>query len=110
MPCDLQQLLTYDMPRGTEELKLAGRVDLSELSAIKRERPTSETDFTFKIATASTYIKLNPGSREAFQQWQEGLMAAVAVPSPHEQRRSIMKREAATSEQGTPSSPPSRVF
>ena len=106
----MQQLLMYDMPRGTEELKLVGRVDLSELSAIKREGPTSETDFTFKIATASTYIKLNPGSREAFQQWQEGLMAAVAVPSPHEQRRSIMKREAATSEQGTPSSPPSRVF
>ena len=88
-------MLWYDQPNGSEELKLAGRLNLAELTAIKRDKPTSESDFTFRIVTSGGgTIKLNPGSRTAFQQWQEGLMAAVAVPSPQEQRRSMLRREA----------------
>ena len=103
-----QELLVYEMPRGTEELKLAGKMALSGLSAIKREKPNSESDFTFRIVTEEATIKINPGSRTAFQQWQEGLMAAVAVPSPQEQRRSIMRRESLRESPGG-SSPP-QVF
>lgn len=96
----------YEMPRGTEELKLAGRIDLSDLSAIKRDKPTSETDFTFRIVTREISIKLDPGTRQRFQAWQEGLMSAVSVPSPHEQRRSIMKRASESESMHSPPPPP----
>jgi len=92
-----QEMLWYEQPKGTTDLKLSGRLSLAELAAIKRDKPTSESDFTFRVSTSSgESIKLNPGSRAAFQQWQEGLMATLAVPSPHEQRRSMLRVESAT--------------
>lgn len=84
---------SYERPRGTEELKLSGKLDLTKLQAIKREKPTSPVDFTFRIVTAAQTIKISPGGKEAFTQWQEGLTMAVSVPSPVEQRAQILRRE-----------------
>ncbi len=65
-------------------------MDLTELSAIKREKPTSEADFSFRVVTPTHSIRLDPGSKAAFEQWQDGLTACVAVPSPLEQARSMI--------------------
>ena len=69
-------------------------ISAGELAAIKRDKPTSETDFTFRIVTRDTSLRLDPGSRNNYQMWQEGLMRAVAVPSPQEQQRSILRQTA----------------
>ena len=61
---------------------------------IQRVRPRSETDYTFKIVTRVGSIRLDPGSKINFEQWQEGLISAIAVPSPIDQQRSILQREA----------------
>jgi hypothetical protein len=88
-----QEMLWYESIKGSNELKLSGRLGLACLSAIKRERPTSSIDFTFRVVTEAGTVTISPGSRQAFQQWQEGLMSSVAVPSPQEQRWSMLKRE-----------------
>ena len=61
------------------------RLDLSSLSAIKLARPASEaqTDFTFCIITATGSLRLDPGSKAAFDLWQQGLTTAISAPSPH---------------------------
>ena len=98
------QLHVYEMPKGKEELRLAGKLSLEALHKIVRDRPNSDSDFTFRIVTRDGTIRLDPGSRERFQSWQEGLMAAVAVPSPAEQRRKI--ESAASGRIDSPPSPP----
>ena len=66
-------------PAGAaEELRYAGGLDLSELSAIKRERPDSATDYSFRVVSAGGAVRVDPGSKEAYELWQEGLMAAVS--------------------------------
>ena len=86
-------MVWYEGVKGSEDLKLSGRLNLADLAAIKRERPNSTTDYTFRVVTEGGTVTISPGSREAFQKWQEGLMASVAVPSPQEQRLSMLKRE-----------------
>lgn len=94
-----QEMIWYETVKGAPgRLKLCGRLSLIDLSAIKRDRPTSTTDFTFRVTTESGAVTISPGSLEAYQQWQEGLMASVAVPSPQEQRRSMLMRERSMSE------------
>lgn len=74
------ELRWYD--GGPEDLRLGGVLDLRDLTAIKRERPESADDFSFRVVTPSGSIRLDPASREAYQQWQEGLMMCVSAPSP----------------------------
>ena len=38
-----EELFWYEKPRGTDELKLAGRMELGKLAAIKREKPVTQT-------------------------------------------------------------------
>ena len=45
-------------------------------------KPLAETDYSFQIVTEGGSVRLNPGSRLAFEQWQEGLMAAPALAAP----------------------------
>ena len=59
------------------ELKLAGRADMTQLTALKRERPDSETDFSFRLVTKAASLRLDPGSLEAWLQWQENLLQAA---------------------------------
>ena len=60
------------------ELRYVRCLDLSSRTTIKRERPESDTDYTFRIATASAApLRLDPGSKEAFDKWQQGLSVAV---------------------------------
>lgn len=75
-------LTWYEESAGKAELRWSGRLDLADLSAIKREKPVSTTDFTFKVVTYTSSVRLDPGSKQAYDQWQEGLMAAVSAPSP----------------------------
>ena len=58
------------------------QLDLRDLNAIKRDKPLSVEDYTFRVSTPSGGVTLDPGSREAFQKWQEGLMMCVSAPSP----------------------------
>ena len=57
----------------------------NSLSFSKGEKPASEaqSDFTFRIVTAGATLRLDPGSKEAFDLWQQGLTAAISAPSPH---------------------------
>lgn len=75
-------LTWYEEVGRGEELKFSGRLELSDLSAIKREKPDSTADFTFRLVTHSSSVRLDPGSKQAYDQWQEGLMVAVSAPSP----------------------------
>lgn len=67
---------------GGDELKLQGTLDLRDLQAIKRDKPESADDFTFRVVTPGGSVRLDPATREAYQMWQEGLMMCVSAPSP----------------------------
>lgn len=64
----------------TEELRYAGGLELRDLTAIKREKPESEVDYSFRVVTQRSSVRIDPGSKAAFDQWQEGLMAAMSAP------------------------------
>ena len=96
-----QGLMWYEQLKGSEELLLSGSLPLAHLVSIKRDRPASNTDFTFRVETKTGSVRIDPGSRAAFQQWQEGLTAAVAVPSPQEQRQKIVHHERMSMSGGT---------
>lgn len=79
-------LAWYEEEKGKEDaLKLSGALDVKALSAIKREKPTSESDFTFRIVAKATdagkgsTLRVDPGSKVAFDQWNEALMAAMSI-------------------------------
>lgn len=71
----------YEGPEA--ELTLKGRCDLLKISAISRERPDSDKNYAFRIVTPTDTLKLDPGSQQAHDQWQEGLMMAIAASSLH---------------------------
>ena len=48
----------------------------------RRKKPTSESDFSFRISTPTASVRLDPGSRTAFEQWEEGLMMCISAASP----------------------------
>ena len=63
-------------------LAAAVQLDLADVSAIKRQKPESTDDFTFRVVAPGGTVRLQPTSLEAYQQWQEGLMMCVAHPTP----------------------------
>ena len=73
------ELLWYE--GGEAELKKAGTLDLLQISAITRDKPDSDKNFSFRVATPAVTVRLDPGSKEAFDQWQATLVrnAQVAV-------------------------------
>jgi len=79
MPPSLRR--RYEGPEA--ELTLKGRCDLLKISAISRERPDSDKNYAFRIVTPTDTLKLDPGSQQAHDQWQEGLMMAIAASSLH---------------------------
>ena len=98
-PFLLCQMLIYEQPKGTDELKLSGKLSLTALTAFRRTKPTSEVDHTFIIATAASgTIKIDPGSKANWEAWQEGVMAALAVPPPEEQMRKVAEIESGRAE------------
>ena len=73
------ELLWYE--GGEAELKLAGKADLLLIKSITRDKPDSETNFSFRVVTPSTTVRLDPGTVANYDKWQEGLMNAVAQHS-----------------------------
>ena len=61
------------------ELRLVGHLDLLKISAISREKPDSDKNFSFRLVTPSLTLRLDPGSKDAHDKWQEGLMMAIAA-------------------------------
>ena len=49
---------------------------------IKREKPASESDFSFVVKTPAATAKLDPGSKAAYDKWEEGLMMCISAASP----------------------------
>ena len=43
------------------------------------QKPNSQSDFSFRIVTSVTSLRVDPGSKAAFDKWQEALMAAVST-------------------------------
>ena len=73
------ELLWYE--GGEAELKKAGTLDLLQISAITRDKPDSDKNFSFRVVTPAVTVRLDPGSKEAFDKWQASLVrnAQVAV-------------------------------
>ena len=88
------ELLYYEQPRGTQELKLDGKMDLSSLSAIERDEPESATNFAFRVVSSTNTIRIDAVDFTQFQLWQQGLVLAMAVPTPGEQAKSLLRHAA----------------
>ena len=68
---------------GEEALKLGGTLPLAAGRVIiKREKPASESDFSFVVKTPAATAKLDPGSKAAYDKWEEGLMMCISAASP----------------------------
>ena len=68
---------------GEEALKLGGKLPLAAGRVIiKREKPASESDFSFVVKTPAATAKLDPGSKAAYDKWEEGLMMCISAASP----------------------------
>jgi len=65
---------------GTEEqLVEEGSLDLRQIAHTRRTAPDSPDDFSFCVATRDASLAINPGSRDAFNRWQDGLLQCVAA-------------------------------
>ena len=43
----------------------------------------SDKNYSFRIVTPTDTLRLDPGSKDAHDQWQEGLTMAIAASSLH---------------------------
>lgn len=96
-------------PEGESELegtylKLEGQADLREVQALKREKPDSPRDFTFKIELRERSLTVNPGNHTTFKRWEEALLMAMSMPVvslPRALRRAASSRTSARKSQGS---------
>lgn len=45
------------------------------------QKPLSASDYSFKVVTRNSALRVDPGSKEAFEKWQEALMSAMSEMS-----------------------------
>jgi len=67
-------------------LRCCHRMDLLQLRAMRREAPTSTTDFSFSLVGAELTLWIDPQTRDAYEQWEVAVMRAVACKDSVSQR------------------------
>ena len=64
---------------GAARLKLEQRVPLGELLGVRREKPDSPSDFSFRVATPATVVRIGCYDAGAYHSWQDGLMLCMSA-------------------------------
>ena len=60
-------------------LKLEQRVPLGELLGVRREKPDSRSDYSFRVATPGCVLTIGCYDADAYHTWQDGLMLCVST-------------------------------
>ena len=79
---DLASGVIEDQCSAQSVVHFGGTVDLREVSAIKRVKPDSATDYRFELVLADRRLALDPGSSFMFSRWEDGLLNAMTPVPP----------------------------